>query len=254
MDQMEDGKLRGGEGVADEVSRLGAARPLPLFITLEGIDACGKSTQARLLEAALRHAGRKVLLLREPGGVTISEKIRALLLDPANAAMSATCELLLYEAARAQLVHEMVRPALAEGTIVVCDRFYDSTTAYQSFAGGVAREAADVANALAVGETRPDLTLVFDIDPEEAARRTVARTADRMEAKGLAFQRRVAEGFRTIAREEPGRVHLIDASPSVDTVFACTLAEVCRAGIEVPAAAARAALDELGIEDPLLSR
>lgn len=244
--QMEDGELRAGEGVAGEASRFGAARSQSLFITLEGIDGCGKSTQARLLEAALRHAGHNVLLLREPGGVAISEKIRALLLDPANTAMSATCELLLYEAARAQLVHEVVRPALEEGTIVVCDRFYDSTTAYQSFAGGVAREAADMANALATGETRPNLTLVFDIDPEEAARRTTERQADRMEAKGLAFQRRVAEGFRAIAREEPGRVHLVDASPSIDTVFACALAEVCRAGIEVPAAAARAALDELG--------
>ena len=106
--------------------------------------------------------------------------------------------------------------------------------------------AADMANALATGETRPNLTLVFDIDPEEAARRTTERQADRMEAKGLAFQRRVAEGFRAIAREEPGRVHLVDASPSIDTVFACALAEVCRAGIEVPAAAARVALDELG--------
>ena len=123
----------------------------PAFITLEGIDGCGKSTQARLLAAALEHAGCAVLRLREPGGTEISEKIRALLLDPANAAMSETCELLLFEAARAQLVEEVIVPALAAGQVVVCDRFYDSTTAYQAFADGLDCSMVRSANALAVG-------------------------------------------------------------------------------------------------------
>lgn len=217
------------------------------FITLEGIDGCGKSTQARLIAAALEHAGRDVVRLREPGGVEISEKIRALLLDPANGAMCDTCELLLYEAARAQLVHETVRPALEQGKVVVCDRFFDSTTAYQGFAGSVRREDAEIANALAVGDCQPDVTLVFDIGPELACERRGRRAdaLDRMEAKGLAFQQRVAEGFRTIAREQPARVKLIDASQTVDAVFACALAELASVGLAVSADDARAALASL---------
>ena len=190
------------------------------FITVEGIDGCGKSTQARLLAEDLERAGYDVLALREPGGVAISEKIRALLLDPAHAEMSATCELLLYEAARAQLVHEVVAPALEAGRVVVCDRFYDSTTAYQGYAGGVPLDVVTRANELAVGACAPDLTLVFDIDPALAAERTVSRAQDRMEAKGIAYQQRVAEGFRAIAAAEPARVKLIDAARDVDTIHA----------------------------------
>lgn len=196
------------------------------FITVEGIDGCGKSTQARLLAEDLERAGYDVLALREPGGVAISEKIRALLLDPANAEMSATCELLLYEAARAQLVHEVVAPALARGRVVVCDRFYDSTTAYQGYAGGVPLDAVTRANALAVGACAPDLTLVFDIDPALAAERTVSRAQDRMEAKGIAYQQRVAEGFRAIAAAEPERVKRIDAARAIDAIHADVMAAV----------------------------
>lgn len=196
------------------------------FITVEGIDGCGKSTQARLLIEELERAGYDVLALREPGGVAISEKIRALLLDPANAEMSATCELLLYEAARAQLVHEVVAPALAQGRMVVCDRFYDSTTAYQGYAGGVPLDAVERANALAVGDFQPALTLVFDIDPALAAERTVSRAQDRMEAKGMEYQRRVAEGFRAVAAANPNRVKLIDASRDIDAIHADVMAAV----------------------------
>lgn len=196
------------------------------FITVEGIDGCGKSTQARLLAEDLERAGYDVLALREPGGVAISEKIRALLLDPANAEMSATCELLLYEAARAQLVHEVVAPALARGRVVVCDRFYDSTTAYQGYAGGVPLDAVMRANELAVGACAPDLTLVFDIDPALAAERTVSRAQDRMEAKGIAYQQRVAEGFRAIAAAEPERVKRIDAARAIDAIHADVMVAV----------------------------
>lgn len=196
------------------------------FITVEGIDGCGKSTQARLLAEDLERAGYDVLTLREPGGVAISEKIRALLLDPANVEMSATCELLLYEAARAQLVHEVVAPALAGGRVVVCDRFYDSTTAYQGYAGGVPLDAVTRANELAVGACAPDLTLVFDIDPALAAERTVSRAQDRMEAKGIAYQQRVAEGFRAIAAAEPERVKRIDAARAIDAIHADVMVAV----------------------------
>ena len=207
------------------------AHSTPAFITLEGIDGCGKSTQARLLAAALEHAGCAVLRLREPGGTEISEKIRALLLDPANAAMSETCELLLFEAARAQLVEEVIVPALAAGQVVVCDRFYDSTTAYQAFADGLDCSMVRSANALAVGECTPRLTLVYDVSVDEALARRAARAGqDRMELKGDVFQESVAAGFRAIAKLEPERVKLNDASAGVAEVFGQTVACARRAG------------------------
>ena len=205
-----------------------------LFITVEGIDGCGKSTQARLIAAALEAAGRDVLRLREPGGVKISEQIRAILLDPANAEMGDVCELLLYEAARAQLVHQVIRPALAAGKTVVCDRFYDSTTAYQAFADGLDRNMVSQANELAVDGCRPDLTLVFDLPVEDALRRRSGREAeDRLELKGLEFQERVAAGFRAVAADEPDRVKLIDAGGSIAEVFSGVAAELRSAGLSV---------------------
>ena len=205
-----------------------------LFITVEGIDGCGKSTQARLIAAALEAAGHDVLRLREPGGVKISEQIRAILLDPANAEMGDVCELLLYEAARAQLVHQVIRPALAAGKTVVCDRFYDSTTAYQAFADGLDRNMVSQANELAVDGCRPDLTLVFDLPVEDALRRRSGREAeDRLELKGLEFQERVAAGFRAVAADEPGRVKLIDAGESIAEVFSGVAAELRSAGLSM---------------------
>ena len=205
-----------------------------LFITVEGIDGCGKSTQARLIAAALEAAGHDVLRLREPGGVRISEQIRAILLDPANAEMGDVCELLLYEAARAQLVHQVIRPALAAGKTVVCDRFYDSTTAYQAFADGLDRNMVSQANELAVDGCRPDLTLVFDLPVEDALRRRSGREAeDRLELKGLEFQERVAAGFRAVAVDEPDRVKLIDAGESIAEVFSGVAAELRSAGLSM---------------------
>lgn len=205
-----------------------------LFITVEGIDGCGKSTQARLIAAALEAAGRDVLRLREPGGVKISEQIRAILLDPANVEMGDVCELLLYEAARAQLVHQVIRPALAAGKTVVCDRFYDSTTAYQAFADGLDRNMVSQANELAVDGCRPDLTLVFDLPVEDALRRRSGREAeDRLELKGLEFQERVAAGFRAVAADEPDRAKLIDAGGSIAEVFSGVAAELRSAGLSV---------------------
>ena len=205
-----------------------------LFITVEGIDGCGTSTQARLIAAALEAAGHDVLRLREPGGVKISEQIRAILLDPANAEMGDVCELLLYEAARAQLVHQVIRPALAAGVTVVCDRFYDSTTAYQAFADGLDRNMVSQANELAVDGCRPDLTLVFDLPVEDALRRRSGREAeDRLELKGLEFQERVAAGFRAVAADEPDRVKLIDAGESIAEVFSGVAAELRSAGLSM---------------------
>lgn len=204
------------------------------FITVEGIDGVGKSTQAALMEAVLDSAGYDVLRLREPGGVKISEKIRSILLDPANAEMGDVCELLLYEAARAQLVHQVIRPALAAGKTVICDRFYDSTTAYQAFADGLDRGMVSQANELAVDGCRPDLTLVFDLPVEDALRRRSGREAeDRLELKGLEFQERVAAGFRAVAADEPDRVKLIDAGGSIAEVFSGVAAELRSAGLSM---------------------
>lgn len=204
------------------------------FITVEGIDGVGKSTQAALIEAVLDSAGYDVLRLREPGGVKISEQIREILLDPANVEMGDVCELLLYEAARAQLVHQVIRPALAAGKTVVCDRFYDSTTAYQAFADGLDRNMVSQANELAVDGCRPDLTLVFDLPVEDALRRRSGREAeDRLELKGLEFQERVAAGFRAVAADEPDRVKLIDAGESIAEVFSGVAAELRSAGLSM---------------------
>ena len=213
------------------------------FITVEGIDGVGKSTQAALIEAVLDSAGYDVLRLREPGGVKISEQIREILLDPANVEMGDVCELLLYEAARAQLVHQVIRPALAAGKTVVCDRFYDSTTAYQAFADGLDRNMVSQANELAVDGCRPDLTLVFDLPVEDALRRRSGREAeDRLELKGLEFQERVAAGFRAVAVDEPDRVKLIDAGESIAEVFSSVVDELRSAGLSVSEDDAAAAL------------
>lgn len=205
-----------------------------LFITVEGIDGCGKSTQATLIAHALEAAGHDVLRLREPGGAAISEKIRAILLDPANAEMGDVCELLLYEAARAQLVYQVIMPALAAGKMVICDRFYDSTTAYQAFADGLDRDVVFQANELAVDGCRPNLTFVFDLPVEMALRRRSGRGAeDRLELKGLEFQQRVAAGFRAVAADEPDRVKLIDAGRSIAEVFSGVAAELRSAGLSM---------------------
>ena len=205
------------------------------FITVEGIDGVGKSTQAELMEVLLDSAGHDVLRLREPGGVKISEQIRAILLDPANGEMGDVCELLLYEAARAQLVHQVIKPALAAGKTVICDRFYDSTTAYQAFADGLDHGMVSQANELAVDGCRPDLTLVFDLPVEDAHRRRSTRTGaeDRLELKGSEFQQKVAEGFRAVAEDDPARVKLIDAGGSIDEVFSSVVDELRSAGLTV---------------------
>lgn len=219
-----------------------------MFVTLEGVDGSGKSTQAALLARALELSGRPVTRLREPGGTAISEKIRALVLDPACSEMSDACELLLYEAARAQLVHEVIRPALAAGRDVVCDRFMDSTTAYQAFADGLPAEAVAAANEVATAGTVPDLTVVLDADPAQAAERRAGRagSGDRMEAKGDPYQRRVAAGYRAVAAADAGRVRLVDAGRPVAEVFSDVCRLVAGAGAALDPSAVGAALSELG--------
>jgi dTMP kinase len=195
------------------------ARPtVGAFITLEGPEGGGKTTQAAMLLEALRRQGHDALLCAEPGGGRIPQAIRALLLDPASAGMTSRAELLLFLAARAQHVEETIRPALAAGRVVVCDRFSDSTMAYQGHAAGLDLERVAALNEFAVAGLWPDLTLLLDIDPEIGLARQ--REWNRMEAKGLEYHRRVREGFLAQARRHPERIHVLDASRPIDAVHA----------------------------------
>jgi dTMP kinase len=189
-----------------------------MFITFEGVDASGKSTQAKLLVERLRREKGNVLLLREPGGTPISEKIRSILLDRSHPDLTQTTELLLFSAARAQLVREVIQPALAAGTIVVCDRFYDSTTAYQGYGRGLNLEHVRLINSLATGGRAPDITVIVQISVEEIVRRkhSTGTAADRMELSGREFYERVQDGYRAIAEAEPERCVLLDGTRSIE--------------------------------------
>ena len=188
------------------------------FITLEGGEGCGKSTQITRLVRRLEAGGLAVRALREPGGTSVGEGVRALLLDPEHSGLDATAELLLYEASRAQLVADVIAPALEAGEIVICDRFYDSTTAYQGFARGLPLERIRQLNEIATLGIVPDRTIVLDIAPELGIRRATREGADRLEGESFAFHEAVRRGFLAIAAEEPGRVRVVDASGSVSEV------------------------------------
>ncbi len=191
-----------------------------MFITLEGIDCSGKSTQAELLATMLKGKGFNVLLLREPGGTEVSEKIRDLLLHDLHLGLTGTAELFLFSAARTQLVSQVIRPALAAHKVVICDRFYDSTTAYQGFGRGLNLDDVARLNDIAVGSTHPDLTFLVDVTVEEVMRRqgSSRTTADRMESAGKEFFERVRNGFRSIAGKEPSRCVVLDGMQSVEKI------------------------------------
>jgi dTMP kinase len=196
-----------------------------LFISFEGTEAGGKSTQIALLAKRIQASGRKVRSLREPGGTPIGEEIRHTLKHShANAAMTPEAELLLMCASRSQLVREVIRPALAAGEVVLCDRFYDSTIAYQGYGRGLDLDLIRAVLSFAVGETKPDLTLFLNVPlaVSEARRqaRPMAEARDRMEEADRAFFARVEEGYRAIAAAEPKRVRVIDGTASQEVVAA----------------------------------
>jgi len=188
------------------------------FVTLEGIEGSGKSTQAHLLVERLREHGAAVVALREPGGTPIGEGIRGILLDRDHEMMTPEAEALLYAAARAQLVQEQLAPALAKGEVVVCDRFVDSSVAYQCFGRGLAREFVHEINHWATRATTPDLTVLLDVTVEVGLARATRTACDRIEAEGLEFHERVRQGYLAVARDEPDRVVVIDASGPPDAV------------------------------------
>ena len=215
-------------GMAREIAGDATRQGRGVFITLEGVEGCGKSTQLRRLAAGLRASGFAVRELREPGGTAAGEAIREVLLDPGHAGLDARAELLLYEASRAQLVAEVIEPALRAGEVVLCDRFYDSTTAYQGHARGLPAEEIERLNAFATGGLAPDLTIVLDIDAAHGLERATRASAgaDRLEAEELGFHERVRQGFLAIARAEPQRVLVVSAEGSPDDVAARVWAAV----------------------------
>ncbi|MHB8731974.1 MAG: dTMP kinase [bacterium] len=197
-------------------------------MTLEGPDGAGKTTQAALLVEQLRAAGHDVVALREPGGTAIGEQIRSLLIDPRHAELDPRTEMLLFAASRAQLVAEVIGPALSRGRIVVCERYLDASLAYQGVARGLGVDLVRAVNDAATGGLRPDLTLLLDLDPETGLQR--ARSAsgragsggweggDRLERETPAFHGRVREGFLSLARIEPQRIRVVDARRPVGDV------------------------------------
>jgi dTMP kinase len=194
------------------------------FITFEGSEGCGKSTQVLRLAARLEQAGWRTLVTREPGGTAIGEKIRDLLqFAPESFAMTPETELLLFEASRAQLVRETIAPALEQGTIVISDRFFDSTTVYQGVARKLSPGIVQTLNAFAIGDARPDVTFLLDVDVQTARQRLLRRVRpvevkDRMEQEPIEFYEHVCQGYHALAKSEPDRFIVIDGAQSPDAI------------------------------------
>jgi dTMP kinase len=194
------------------------------LITFEGIDGCGKTTQLSLAADWLRSRGREVVTTKEPGGTEVGRRIREIVLSPATGHLAPETELGLMFSARAQHLEEVIRPALADGKLVLCDRFTDSTIAYQGYGRGISLERIAAVDQLLCGAFRPDLTLIVDIEPEIALQRANSRNREaeqkesRFENEGLNFLRRVRQGFCTIAEREPDRAKLLDGRGEIEEV------------------------------------
>ena len=190
-----------------------------VFITFEGTDGVGKSTHLRRLASWLRRRGHAVIMTREPGGGAAPERIRKLLLDPA-VRLNAVSELFLYEAARAEHVHDVIRPALAKRKVVLCDRFTDATVAYQAFGRGLPLRTVDALNAVAAQGLRPDLTLYLALPPREALTKAAGRSrtgrGDRLEREGLAFQKKVKKGYDWLLERHSRRIRRVSVRPRIE--------------------------------------
>lgn len=189
-----------------------------ILITLEGIEGSGKTTQAELIRDLLTDRGYEVLITREPGGSPIGEKIRKILLDTSNRGMEPLTELLLYEASRHQHVKEVIDPALRAGKVVVCDRFYDASTAYQGFGRGIEIDTVNMLNMVATGGRKADLTIVLDLPVDDGLTR-LGQNLDRIEAETVEFHERVRRGYLEVAQREPDRVRVVKATGSVEEIF-----------------------------------
>lgn len=198
-----------------------------MFITLEGIEGSGKTTQIGRLAEFLENKGIGCVTTRQPGGTLIGENIRSILLDPANSALAPLAELLLYMADRAQHIHELIRPALMNGKTVVCDRYFDATLVYQGFARGLSIRLIKQLHQLLFDDLKPDVTLLLDLSPQLGLERAWQQLNNgqrsghesRFEAEALAFHEKVRAGYLELARLEPDRFRIVDASKSQDEVF-----------------------------------
>ena len=203
-----------------------------LFLSFEGGEASGKSVQAKRLAEWLKGQGRDVVSVREPGSTPVGDRVRDIVLHAQDIPLAPNAQALLYSTARAQLVRDVIRPALAGGKLVIVDRFYDSTLAYQGYGHGADLERLRSVTAFAVGDTRPDRTFLLDLPVEVAERRQASRKPgrewDRFESEARAFHERVRAGYLALARAEPGRIAIISADRDVDAIAADVRAEVER--------------------------
>jgi dTMP kinase len=198
-----------------------------IFITIEGPDGSGKTTQIELLREYLEKKGYDSVVTREPGGTVISEAIREIILNPEYKEMSYMTELLLYAAARAQLVNQIIRPALIEGKAVICDRFVESSAVYQGIGRGLGVSTVYEVNNYALGEVKPKLTIFMDLDAEDGIKRKKNQTElDRMEQEDIEFHKRVVEGYRKLSELYPERIVPIDATLSVEDIHSRIVSEV----------------------------
>lgn len=198
-----------------------------IFITFEGCDGSGKSTQIRRVSSALRERGVDVLTTREPGGTPFGELVRSLLLDPNGPERTPLAEMLVYSAARAEIVARVIRPALLQGKVVLAERFYDSTTVYQGYAGGIPIPVIETINKISTVGLAPDLTFVLDLkDPQVFHARLGPKKKDKIESRDEEYHRRVREGYRDLAQRYPERIHVIDASLTEDEVFGAAMSVI----------------------------
>lgn len=198
-----------------------------IFITMEGPDGSGKTTQIDLLKKYLEHRGYDIVIAREPGGTTIGEAIREIILNPNYKEMGHMTELLLYASARAQLVNQVIKPALAEGKAVICDRFVESSAVYQGIGRGLGVDTVYEVNNFALGDVKPKLTIFMDLDAEDGIKRKKKQAElDRMEQEDLSFHKRVVEGYRQLAKLYPERIVPINATLPIDEIHSMIVQEV----------------------------
>lgn len=198
-----------------------------IFITMEGPDGSGKTTQIDLLKKYLESRGYDIVLAREPGGTVIGEGIRKIILNPEYQEMSHMTELLLYASARAQLVNQVIKPALLEGKAVICDRFVESSAVYQGIGRGLGVDTVYEVNNYALGDVKPKLTIYMDLDAADGIRRKQNQTElDRMELEDLSFHKRVVEGYRQLAELYPERIFPVDATLSIEEIHSVIVKEV----------------------------
>lgn len=198
-----------------------------IFITMEGPDGSGKTTQIELLKTYLESKGYDIVIAREPGGTVISEAIRAIILNKDYKEMSHMTELLLYASARAQLVHQVIKPALEEGKAVICDRFVESSAVYQGIGRGLGVSTVYEVNNYALGEVKPKLTIFMDLDADEGIKRKKNQAElDRMEMEDMSFHKRVVDGYRQLAQFYPDRIFPVDATLPIEEIHSIIVSEV----------------------------